>query len=487
MSNSNASATEVKQLRDEVQLLRDELAIMKRKYEDIIYNLDTDNFSGRFVKEQGDMRAAIEFNAEGIKTKVSNEEFKSEMEQTAEAIKTKVSQEDAETLKESILKQTADDIKLAVESLDVDVDLSNYSTIEMTSDAITSVVSKGANLKNAEVWSDTLDNLQTRTHEENSTVDKTKIYVIQTKNTAKTKVISETYYYYNTLTEKWEVLSGDSIYTMFTQTENGFEFKGNVVINGGSITWSEGDNPLLVRYSRNGTAWHKTFLSDDLYMKTSLDGGVTWSGAMRIVGEPGKDAEVTFQAVNSALNNLFKTKNGNSTTTMTNAYIYTPKIASGDFYGCNFYAGTGNGYAHMNEDGLDVYDADENLKLAMGTYKSRYRKSSTGPWVGDSILYPYLALGAGTKKYDGDDVKENIADDAGCVCKLQNGIWIGDTSFIAANRGGEYPGGVSAKVDVIDNYGASVYCGVDCNGIFIDFTDGKVYNYQDGFPYLISV
>ena len=36
-----------KQLRNEVQLLRDELAIMKRKYEDILYNLDDDNFSRR--------------------------------------------------------------------------------------------------------------------------------------------------------------------------------------------------------------------------------------------------------------------------------------------------------------------------------------------------------------------------------------------------------------------------------------------------------
>ena len=52
-----------KQLRNEVQLLRDELAIMKRKYEDIIYNLDTDNFSSRFVKEQGDMKTAIKVTA----------------------------------------------------------------------------------------------------------------------------------------------------------------------------------------------------------------------------------------------------------------------------------------------------------------------------------------------------------------------------------------------------------------------------------------
>ena len=69
-----------RQLRNEVQLLRDELAIMKRTFEDIIYNLDTDNFSSRFTKEQGKMRAAIEFTAEGIKSKVSKEDLDTYLE-----------------------------------------------------------------------------------------------------------------------------------------------------------------------------------------------------------------------------------------------------------------------------------------------------------------------------------------------------------------------------------------------------------------------
>ena len=86
--SDNINAMNFKQLKNEVQSLRDELAIMKRKYEDIIYNLDDDNFSSRFVKEKGDMRTAIEINAEGIKTKVSNEEFESQMEQTAKKIET---------------------------------------------------------------------------------------------------------------------------------------------------------------------------------------------------------------------------------------------------------------------------------------------------------------------------------------------------------------------------------------------------------------
>lgn len=90
--SDNINSMNYKQLRNEVQLLRDELAIMKRKYEDIIYNLDTDNFSSRFVKEQGNMKTAIEVNAEGIKTKVSNEDFQSTISQTADNISSIVSE-----------------------------------------------------------------------------------------------------------------------------------------------------------------------------------------------------------------------------------------------------------------------------------------------------------------------------------------------------------------------------------------------------------
>lgn len=85
-----------KQLRNEVQLLRDELAIMKRMYEDILYNLDNENFSSRIVKEKGEMKTAIEVNAEGIKTEVTNREnadkqLSSTIQQTAESITTSVS------------------------------------------------------------------------------------------------------------------------------------------------------------------------------------------------------------------------------------------------------------------------------------------------------------------------------------------------------------------------------------------------------------
>lgn len=107
---------EVKKLTNEVQLLRDELAIMKRKYEDIIYNLDTENFSSRFAKEQGNMKASIEFTAEKIKTAVTDEEFQSAMEQTANQISIEVSSLDNKL--SSQISTTANGISTRVERVE---------------------------------------------------------------------------------------------------------------------------------------------------------------------------------------------------------------------------------------------------------------------------------------------------------------------------------------------------------------------------------
>jgi hypothetical protein len=71
MSDKNINQMDFKELRNEVQLLRDELAIMQRKYEDIIYNLDNENFSGTILKEKEDMKTKIVANENGISTLVS--------------------------------------------------------------------------------------------------------------------------------------------------------------------------------------------------------------------------------------------------------------------------------------------------------------------------------------------------------------------------------------------------------------------------------
>lgn len=183
--------TEIKKLRNEVQGLRDELAKMKRFFEDILYNLDTDNFGSRFVKEQGEMRTAIEVTANGIKTKVSKE--------------------------------------------DLDKKLEQYTSVSQTYEAIESVASKVVDLNDA---TKIFYELYEEINPENDFTNENLIYAATVTDTGDRhgKVLSVTYYYYNDTVKKWQTLSGNTIYTIFKQTNEGFEFLGNVLIDGDLIT-----------------------------------------------------------------------------------------------------------------------------------------------------------------------------------------------------------------------------------------------------------
>ena len=124
--SDNISKMNDKQLRNEVQLLRDELAIMKRKFEDIIYNLDTDNFSSQLIKEKDDMKTEIKVTAEGIKTKVSKTDLDNSLSNY------------------STISQTAEKIETAVNSVNntTEEKLKNYSTISQTADKISASVTE---------------------------------------------------------------------------------------------------------------------------------------------------------------------------------------------------------------------------------------------------------------------------------------------------------------------------------------------------------
>lgn len=52
---------------------------------------------------------------------------------------------------------------------------------------------------------------------------------------------------------------------------------------------------FAAQYSIDGaTNWHETFADGDIYMRTSEDGGKTWSDAIRIVGEKGNETNYQF-------------------------------------------------------------------------------------------------------------------------------------------------------------------------------------------------
>ena len=125
MSDKDINQMDFKELRKEVQSLRDELAIMQRKYEDILYNLDDENFSSQFIKERDGMKAELKITAEEISTKVSSEDVESMISQTAEQISSRI--EDVEDAY-SYIEQEVDNISSKVSDED-----GVYSLFEQTS------------------------------------------------------------------------------------------------------------------------------------------------------------------------------------------------------------------------------------------------------------------------------------------------------------------------------------------------------------------
>jgi hypothetical protein len=224
--SDNINQMNLKQLRNEVQLLRDELAIMKRKYEDIIYNLDTDNFSSRFVKEQGNMRTAIEVTAEGIKTKVSKEDFESEKTQTAEKIESVVKDmTDADKNLQSSITQEAGKIRAEVKETTDEIK-TNYSTIEQTDKKISAVVKEvGENYVKNSTFEQRADEIYAEVSENYDDLSDYISTVRQTANKISTKV--EKVNGGKFTTGEKDASGNDIYYTLFEQTADTFTFLGN--------------------------------------------------------------------------------------------------------------------------------------------------------------------------------------------------------------------------------------------------------------------
>lgn len=334
-----------KQLRNAVQMLYDELAMFKRKYNDAIYNLDSDNLGKSFTIEQNNMKAQIKIAADAIKTMVSES--------------------------------------------DLDKTLENYSTITQTANAIQTVVSKGANLDDAIPISSLEDATDTEA-----------IYVVQETN-ENGKLLSETYYYFNDITEQWEILSGDSIYTVFNQTAEGFSLKGNVVIDGntvitknltlsGIVTWDMDNSPVKSQYSADATNWHDSFTDGDLYMRMTFN-GKDYGEAVKVVGTDGKngsngrngkDGVVDYSQVNAILKSTY----GIEATTLSSASISSPTIYSAEIYSPNIY-GTNLMLVAQNAANDAIYN---NLYL---TPTSMYLNNA---YNGDDATKFYIDLGKDT-------------------------------------------------------------------------------------------
>lgn len=194
MSETNILNMDFKELRDEVQLLRDELAIMQRKYEDILYNLDYENFSGNLIKEKDNM-----------KTRIS---------QTESNITAQAERIDNNSSEIATLELTASGISSSVKEVQDGISTMKTS-ISQTSDSITQIVKASYSSPK------TLDELPTDLDE----LNKRYLYYIESSN-----------YYYFWNGDKWERTTRANFGTVFTQTATGFKLNGNVSISGNLIT-----------------------------------------------------------------------------------------------------------------------------------------------------------------------------------------------------------------------------------------------------------
>jgi len=213
MSDMDINRMDFKQLRNEVQRLRDEVAIFMRKYNDTIYNLDKENFSNVFTAEQDDMKAQIEITADAIRTMVSDTDLHAELkkystiEQTAEQIKSTVT-------KEFVTPLIGDDYV---------TNATFTSTIKQTAEEIESIVSKNISAYFTRTSRPTASNTST-------------------KEQSMLCLYNDTYYYFNDVTNKWTEYPASGLSTMFRQTASGFELIGDTVsvsgdlISGGTIS-----------------------------------------------------------------------------------------------------------------------------------------------------------------------------------------------------------------------------------------------------------
>jgi hypothetical protein len=186
MSDYDINKMDFKQLRGEVQRLRDELAIFRRKFEDIIYNLDSDNFSSALIEKGENMQTSIEQTEESITLHAEK------IAGTESAV--------------AAFRVSANERSSKVEKVNGEVSRLS-SNVSQTASSLKSVV--------AAVYSNPVE-----VHTFNpGSADKNKIYF----DTSSSK-----YYYYDGTA--WRSTTNANFGSVFEQTAEGFRLKGHVEI-----------------------------------------------------------------------------------------------------------------------------------------------------------------------------------------------------------------------------------------------------------------
>lgn len=215
----------VKVLANSVQELSDLYAKTKREYNDMLYNLTRENLSVEYIQEEREfVNSVVDNKNQGI------------MEGMA-------------TLETRIMQNEE---KIETNASAVDEKFNLYTTTEQTASAISQTAFRGYSLeklKKAE-----------KVSSEEFMDDPSKLYYIQLG-----MYEPITYYAYNSVLEQFmPIVDGQSIYTVFKQTADGFVFQGNVRIDASLIVQGEMKG-INIYVGDSMTDQPIAIISDDIY------------------------------------------------------------------------------------------------------------------------------------------------------------------------------------------------------------------------------
>lgn len=155
----------------------------------------------------------------------------------------------------------------------------------------------------------------------------------------------------------------------------------------GICVTGEAGTSVLAQYSANGSSWHATFQSGDIYMRTSSDNGSTWSPKMPLVGSnytPNLITDSDFKVrgswsfhTNVAIDPTHKHEGRNSVKSAQSgltasafrgiSYYYSEDVKEGDVFTASIWT-----YAE------DLSSIDAGVRLELWGYKDSNRVGTSG-------------------------------------------------------------------------------------------------------------
>ena len=360
-------------------------------YSKIEQNAEGISLQAEKVEENKQSLAKLQVTADGIQSEVktlagTDEQLSTKITQTANLITSEVEKlNNKDTELSTKINQTAESINL--QATKIEENTSKVADLSVKAGEISSMTKVNISAY--------FEKDEAPTKENTSTAQKAMLCLYK-----------GVHYYYNDITEEWEVYPQTGLKTLFVQDGDGFKIYGDVKIDGScilteSLVFNSSDKPIQVIYSKDGqTNWHSDFdASNDKFMKLMI--GANWSDAIKIVGDdglpgpPGAGGAISYETISGILDEDYKI----SSTSLGYASIASPQIHSAKLYSPNIY-GENITLTMKNENNDKIYNnmklTPTGMSLTNAYNNNEKEKFALDLSEDDKTSYVLMRLGTGT-------------------------------------------------------------------------------------------